>query len=116
MNAISLSVDNKNTVRCIMSEVWQTKNGLRRVRHDPPTLEEAIQAARGLTDDLQEQVEIAASLMELPREKVMAAAMRLAQRKDVNRGVAFTARRGAERAVVVERRKPRMVLRRKAGT
>lgn len=91
-----------------MSEVWRTKSGLRRVRHDPPTLEEAIQAARGLSDDLQEQVEIAASLMDLPREQVMAAAVRTAQRKDVNRKdasrVTFTTTRsGGQRAVVVER-------------
>jgi hypothetical protein len=49
-----------------MSEVWNTKFGRRRVRHDPPTLQEAIVAASGLTDNLQEQVEIAASLMEMP--------------------------------------------------
>jgi hypothetical protein len=77
-------------------------------------LDEAIQAARGLTEDLREQVEIAASLMDLPREKVMATAMRLGQRKDVNR-VAFTARGGTQRAVVVERRKPRVAQRKPAG-
>ena len=49
-----------------MSTTWNTKYGPRRVRHDPPTLEEAIFAARGLTDDLEEQVAIAAGLMELP--------------------------------------------------
>src|SRR5215467_4656952 len=31
--------------------IWKTKFGPRRVRHDPPTLEEAIIAATGLTDD-----------------------------------------------------------------
>jgi hypothetical protein len=34
-----------------MSEDWQTKYGTRRVRRDPPTLEEAIFAAIGITDD-----------------------------------------------------------------
>ena len=53
-----------------MSEVWKTKYGPRRVRKDPPTLQEAIAAARGLTDDIGEQVEIAASLMEVPHEQV----------------------------------------------
>jgi len=48
-----------------MSEVWKTKYGFRRVRRDPPTLAEAIAAARGLTGDVQQQVEIAASLMDL---------------------------------------------------
>ncbi len=56
-----------------MSTTWKTKYGPRRVRHDPPTLEEAIFAARGLTDDVQEQVEIAAGLMELPPDEVRAA-------------------------------------------
>ena len=31
-----------------MSTTWNTKYGPRRVRHDPPTLEEAIFAARGI--------------------------------------------------------------------
>ena len=34
-----------------MSEDWKTKYGTRRVRRDPPTLEEAIFAAAGITDD-----------------------------------------------------------------
>ena len=46
-----------------MSEVWKTKYGSRRVRHDPPTLEEAIFAARGITDEIEGQAEIAASLL-----------------------------------------------------
>src|ERR1700748_3971193 len=51
-----------------MSEGWNTKYGPRRVRRDPPTLEEAIFAAIGITDDQNEQAEIAASLMGLPIE------------------------------------------------
>ena len=39
-----------------MRTTWNTKYGPRRVRHDPPTLEEAIAAARDLTDDVEEQV------------------------------------------------------------
>ena len=49
-----------------MSEDWNTKYGTRRVRRDPPTLEEAIFAAVGITDDQQQQAEIAAALMGLP--------------------------------------------------
>ena len=30
--------------RCEMSEVWETKDGLRRVRRDPPTLDDAVLA------------------------------------------------------------------------
>jgi hypothetical protein len=89
-----------------VSDIWKTKYGVRRVRHDPPTLEEAILAARGLTDDIDAQVEIAAGLIDRPREEVMAAA-RQVQRKDVNRTVAFTSRSGFQRAVVVERKPSR---------
>ena len=53
-----------------MSQDWNTKYGVRRVRRDPPTLDEAIFAAMGITDDLDQQAEIAASLMGLPIESV----------------------------------------------
>jgi hypothetical protein len=89
-----------------MSTTWNTKYGPRRVRHDPPTLEEAIFAARGLTDDVDQQVEIAAGLMEVPADEVRAALKKApAPRKQAT--VAFTSRGGAERAVVVERKTPR---------
>ena len=55
-----------------MSEDWNTKYGTRRVRRDPPTLEEAIFAAVGITDDQQQQAEIASALMGLPYEEVLA--------------------------------------------
>ena len=55
-----------------MSEDWNTKYGTRRVRRDPPTLDEAIFAAIGITDDQEAQAEIAASLMGLPIESVPA--------------------------------------------
>ena len=55
-----------------MSQDWNTKYGPRRVRRDPPTLEEAIFAAAGITDDQSEQAEIAASLMGMPIEAVTA--------------------------------------------
>jgi hypothetical protein len=85
-----------------MSEVWKTKYGPRRVRKDPPTLQEAIAAARGLTDDIQEQVEIAASLMEVPHEQVKAELLKSGgQRKDI-RTVGVTGRQGSLRTVVVE--------------
>ncbi len=87
-----------------MSEVWKTKYGPRRVRRDPPTVAEAVAAARGLTDDVQEQIEIAASLMDLPPEQVKAEVLKAASamRKESNT-VAFVGRAGAPRTVVVER-------------
>src|SRR6201996_1242048 len=55
-----------------MSEDWNTKYGTRRVRRDPPTLDEAIFAAVGITDNVEAQAEIAASLMGMPIEQVQA--------------------------------------------
>src|SRR5262245_18031903 len=92
-----------------MAKAWNTKYGPRKVREEPPTLDEAIYAAIGLTDDPQQQAEIAAALMDMPLDKVRTAVQKAAQKRvmnrDVmNRGVTFTKRAGAERAVVVERK------------
>ena len=55
-----------------MSADWNTKYGTRRVRHDPPTLDEASFAAIGITDDHEQQAEIAAALMGMPLDVVQA--------------------------------------------
>jgi hypothetical protein len=87
-----------------MSEVWKTKYGPRRVRRDPPTLAEAVTAARDLTDDVLQQIEIAASLMDLPPDQVRPEVLKAASpRKDISTTVAFVGRSGAPRTVVVER-------------
>lgn len=52
------------------NQAWNTKYGPRRVRYEPPTLREAIAAAQGLSDELNEQAEIAASLIGLSRDQV----------------------------------------------
>jgi hypothetical protein len=89
-----------------MSAVWNTKFGPRRVRHDPPTLEEAITAASGLTDDLEGQIEIASSLMGMPPDAVRTEVMKTrAKRKGVDTVAVST--RGRARTVIVERRTPR---------
>lgn len=93
-----------------MSGVWKTKYGPRRVRHDPPTLDEAIAAAKGLTDDVQAQVEIAASLMDLPVDQVRAEVLKAATPRQTTSRVAFIGRAGTQRAVVVERKAPRRIL------
>jgi len=95
-----------------MSGVWQTKYGPRRVRHDPPTLAEAIEAAAGLTDDLESQTAFAASLMDLPEDEVRAAVMAArAPRKPLGLktrdSVVYSGRDGASRAVLVERKPSR---------
>jgi len=93
-----------------MSTIWKTKYGPRRVRHDPPTLEEAIFAARGLTDDVEAQVEIAAGLMEAEPDEVRAALKKTPAPRKGSATLAFTNRGGAERSVVVERKTPRRML------
>ena len=87
-----------------MSEDWNTKYGPRRVRRDPPTLEEAIFAAAGITDDHDAQAEIAASLIGLPLETVLAEVKK--QSRATARGVTrvIAGEQGAQRSVVVERR------------
>ena len=69
-------------------------------------MDEAIFAARGLSDDPEAQAQIAASLIGAPLEKVRVAVLKNRQRKDVTT-VTFSRRSGTERAVVVERKTPR---------
>ena len=92
-----------------MSEDWNTKYGTRRVRRDPPTLEEAIFAAVGITDDQQQQAEIAAALMDLPVEEVRAELLKTAPPRNSTQIVTSGGREGAERTVIVERKASRRV-------
>jgi hypothetical protein len=88
-----------------MSADWNTKYGPRRVRHDPPTLDEAIFAAIGITDDQELQAEFAASLMGMPLDVVQAEVKKHARtnsRLTATRVIA--GEQGAQRSVVVERR------------
>lgn len=88
-----------------MSEDWNTKYGRRRVRRDPPTLDEAIFAAVGITDDQEAQAEIAASLMGLPLEVVQAEVKKHARANSRLMATRVIAgEQGAQRSVVVERR------------
>jgi hypothetical protein len=98
----------KQQQRCNMSDVWDTKDGRRRVRRDPPTLEDAVLAAQGLAEDVDGQVEIVTSLMRVSAEEARRAVLKMGQPKDTDR---FTTagRGGAPRTVVVERRAPRRV-------
>lgn len=86
-----------------MSDDWMTKYGSRRVRRDPATLDEAIFAAMGITDDAAEQAEIAASLMGLPLESVQTE-VRKAARIAARSTRVIAGEPGAQRTVVVERR------------
>lgn len=83
------------------------------LRFDPPTLEEAIYAAQGLTDDVDDQAEIAARLMGLPEADVKAAILKAAVAKPrISIRPPTQARFAPSRpAVVVERRAPRVLIR-----
>jgi hypothetical protein len=92
--------------------IWETKDGRRRVRRDPPTVEEAVLAAQGMADDVGAQTEIVASLMHISADEARGAVLRMGEGRSVSRTViaARTGRaaaHGAPRAVVVERRGPR---------
>lgn len=88
-----------------MSADWNTKYGTRRVRHDPPTLDEAIFAAVGITDDQEQQAEIAAALMGMPLEIVQAEVKKQARTHSrITATRVIAGEQGAQRSVVVERR------------
>ena len=92
-------------------QAWNTKYGPRRVRHEAPTLEEAIAAAQGLSDELNEQAEIAASLIGLPHDQVRDELLKLApKRRDTIKSVVFTGPASAPRSIVVERKPARRVM------
>ena len=87
-----------------MSADWNTKYGSRRVRHDPPTLDEAIFAAIGITDDQEAQAEIAAALMGMPLDTVRAEVRKLNRTTARLTTRVIAGEQGAQRSVVVERR------------
>src|SRR4051794_34618643 len=87
-----------------MSADWNTKYGPRRVRHDPPTLDEAIFAAIGITDDQEAQAEIAAALMVMPLDTVRTEVKKLNRTSARLTTRVIAGEQGAQRSVVVERR------------
>jgi hypothetical protein len=78
-----------------------------RVRHEPATIEEAVLAARDLTSDIEQQVEITAGLIGMTSEEVREHVLRRPAEPRLDVGST------AHRAVVVERRgaRPRMTSR-----
>ena len=87
-----------------MTATWKTKWGVRRVRRDTPTIEEALIAAESLASDPGQRAEIAASLMGVPVDEVKALAAKQAAK---TRGRASLVA-GRTRAVVVEYKRPRI--------
>src|SRR5262245_41298441 len=90
------------------AKTWNTKYGRRRVRNDVPTLDEAIAAAQGLADEIDAQVEIAASLIGLSHDEVRPALLKAAPLREVpTASIAFAGPDAEPRAVVVERKPSR---------
>lgn len=93
------------------TDSWNTKYGKRRVRDEKPTLAEAIEAAKGFIEDLDQQAEFAASLMGLPIDQVRAEILKMAPpRKEPNKSVVFTGSAAAPRTIVVERKPSRRII------
>jgi hypothetical protein len=96
-------------------KAWKTKYGPRRVRVEAPTLGEAIVAAQGLTEDLAEQIEIAAGLMGLPTNEVSAELAKLgsgpakALKLRSAPSVVFAGPAASPRSIVVERKPSRAI-------
>jgi hypothetical protein len=75
------------------------------VRHEPPTIEEAVQAARDLSSDLEQQVAIAAGLMGMAHDEVRGHIHNQPAEPMTQSSLAS----GRMRGVVVERRAPRLI-------
>ena len=87
-----------------VTDVWETKDGWRRVRRDPPTIDDAVVAAQGLAEDLEGQIEIDVALMSVSADEARTAVLKM-RRADTR--LTIPARGGSARAVVVERKSPR---------
>jgi len=73
-----------------------------KVRHEPPTLEEAIYAVQGITTDTEQQIELASELMAMPAEDIRPHVLKAAAKPPVSNKVFVPARSGMQRAVVIE--------------
>ena len=89
-----------------MSVVWNTKYGTRRVKQNPPSVPEAILAARGLSDDRAQQIEFACMLTGLSAEEIREEMIKTDPAPNVRPTltVSVAGRNGQSRAVVVERK------------
>lgn len=91
------------------------RQGRRVTRVEPPTVEEAVAAAQGLTDNLDWQVEIASQLMGMPEDEVRPVVAKVSSQPRAPERPAFADRildRGeGSKVIVVERRRPRLAAR-----
>ncbi len=90
-----------------VSVTWKTKFGGRRVRQEPPTIGEAIAVAQSMSEDREQQVEIAASLMGIDAGEVRAQLQKVASRPERTITAVAPGRMRLSRPVVVEYRNSR---------
>ena len=80
-------------------------SGPPRVRHEPPTIEEAIAAAQDLAADPEQQVAIAAGLIGMPEEQVRSHVLSAATKRALSRPARDWAQPTRSPQVVVVRRR-----------
>lgn len=85
--------------------------GRRVTRVEPPSLEEAITAAQGLTDDVESQIEIASQLMGMPEDEVRPVVLKAAAQTRRPEQLSVVERSDGGKVIVVERKRPRLVAR-----
>jgi hypothetical protein len=79
------------------------KNQKLRVKNEPPTMEEAMLAASGMSDEPSQQLELAAMLLGIPLDAATTKALNAA--KPRGNVVDISSRGGASRTVVVEKKR-----------
>jgi hypothetical protein len=84
---------------------------LRTTRVDPPTIEEAIVAAQGLTDHVEHQIEITAQLMGLAEDEVRPVVLSISGQARRPQAPVVPHRRDGAKVIVVERKRPRIASR-----
>jgi len=99
----------------MLAKKKSSESQARRVtRVEPPVLEEAIAAAQGLTDDIESQIEIAAQLMGMSEDEVRPVALKASApvRRPLRLAdhMPMPARSEGPKVVVVERKRPRLVM------
>jgi hypothetical protein len=104
-----VAIEKRSKSKTAEQKVWNTKYGPRRVKQALPTLQEAIFAAKGITDDIKSQIEIAAELMGMTPEEVRPEVMK-ASHTTVRQTTGFSRDPGSARTFVVEKRIVRRVV------
>jgi hypothetical protein len=81
-------------------------SGPPRVRHEPPTIREAVSAAQDLADEVEQQVAIVAGLMGLPEDEIRPHVLSAPPRRIVSRPIRDWEQPAHAPQVVVVRRRP----------